>query len=178
MIFSELYCAYYNAVAAIISLAIKGKCTEKDMQRLTHEYAFEESALSIIPSLKSGKWQLLRKDMSTPLKHEPTMPLTLLQKRWLKAISLDPRMKLFDIKLPELEGIDPLFTPEDYRIYDQYSDGLLTADTIGLRERTSLVLTILYRLCSQKMCWLPAMKNWWISAVGQQIIFLKKMWMY
>ena len=123
MIFSELYCAYYNAVAAIISLAIKGKCTEKDMQRLTHEYAFEESALSIIPSLKSGKWQLLRKDMSTPLKHEPTMPLTLLQKRWLKAISLDPRMKLFDIRLPELDGIDPLFTPEDYRIYDQYSDG-------------------------------------------------------
>lgn len=123
MIFSELYCAYYNAVAAIISLAIKGKCTEKDMQRLTHEYAFEESALSIIPSLKSGKWQLLRKDMSTLLKHEPTMPLTLLQKRWLKAISLDPRMKLFDIKLPELDGIDPLFTPEDYRIYDQYSDG-------------------------------------------------------
>ena len=123
MIFSELYCAYYNAVAAIISLAIKGKCTEKDMQRLTHEYAFEESTLSIIPSLKSGKWQLLRKDMSTPLKHEPTMPLTLLQKRWLKAISLDPRMKLFDIRLPELDGIDPLFMPEDYRIYDQYSDG-------------------------------------------------------
>ena len=134
MIFSELYCAYYNAVAAIISLAIKGKCTEKDMQRLTHEYAFEESALSIIPSLKSGKWQLLRKDMSTPLKHEPTMPLTLLQKRWLKAISLDPRMKLFDIKLPELEGIDPLFTPEDYRIYDQYSDGDPYGDEEYIRQ--------------------------------------------
>ena len=51
------------------------------------------------------------------------MPLTTLQKQWLKAISLDPRVKLFGAKFPDLDEIEPLFTPEDYYVYDKYSDG-------------------------------------------------------
>jgi len=51
------------------------------------------------------------------------MPLTTLQKRWLKAISLDPRVKLFDVAFPNLNDVEPLFTPADYHVYDQYSDG-------------------------------------------------------
>ena len=123
MIFSELYCAYYNTVAAIISRIIKGGCSEKDLQQIVRGRAFGESALTIIPSLKNEKWQLIHDDMTTPLTHQPTMPLTVMQKRWLKAISLDPRMKLFGVKFPDLDDIEPLFTPEDYCIYDQYSDG-------------------------------------------------------
>ena len=123
MIFSELYSAYYNAVASILSAAIDGKCTEKDLQRIVAERAFGESVLTILPALKSGKWQLIRPDMTTPLKHKPSMPLTDIQKRWLKAISLDPRVKLFGISFPALDGVDPLFTAEDYYIYDKYGDG-------------------------------------------------------
>jgi hypothetical protein len=51
------------------------------------------------------------------------MPLTNLQKRWLKAISLDPRVKLFGVDFPALDGVEPLFTPDDYCIYDKYGDG-------------------------------------------------------
>ena len=51
------------------------------------------------------------------------MPLTLLEKQWLKAICEDPRVKLFGAELPELEGVEPLFTRENYRIFDQYADG-------------------------------------------------------
>ena len=76
-----------------------------------------------MPSLKSGKWQLLHRDLSTVLRHAPTMPLTTLQKRWLKAISEDPRIRLFHIRLPDLDGVEPLFTQKDYRIYDKYADG-------------------------------------------------------
>lgn len=123
MIFSELYSAYYNTVAAIISNIIDGKNDEKDLQKIVADRAFGESALTILPSLRSGKWQLVRPDMTTPIEHSPTMPLTTLQKRWLKAISLDPRVKLFDSKFPELDGIEPLFTPDDYLIYDKYGDG-------------------------------------------------------
>lgn len=123
MIFSELYSAYYNAIAAILSRIIDGEHSEKELQKLVTERAFGESVLTIMPALKSGKWQLLRRDLTTVLEHKPTMPLTILQKRWLKAISLDPRVKLFDVKLEGLDDVEPLFTSEDYCVYDKYSDG-------------------------------------------------------
>ena len=123
MIFSELYSAYYNAIASIIAGVIEGERSEKELQGIVSKRAFGESVLTILPALKSGKWQLLHSDMTTPLSHTPTMPLTILQKRWLKAISLDPRIRLFGVDIPGLEQVEPLFTPDDYCVYDKYSDG-------------------------------------------------------
>ena len=123
MIFSELYSAYYNAIAAIISEVIEGEHSEKELQKAVSEHAFGESVLTIMPAFKSGKWQLIRPDMTTALEHKPTMPLTTLQKQWLKAITLDPRIKLFGVEIPGLEDVEPLFTQDDYHVYDKYSDG-------------------------------------------------------
>ena len=123
MIFSELYSAYYNTVAAILSKIADGEQSERELQKIVSEKAFGESVLTIMPSLKSEKWQLLHSDMTTPLEHKPTMPLTTLQKQWLKAISLDPRIKLFGVEFPDLDDVEPLFTSADYHIYDRYSDG-------------------------------------------------------
>ena len=123
MIFSELYSAYYNAIASIIAAVIEGEHSEKELQKVVSERAFGESVLTIMPSFKSEKWQLVHPDLTTALEHKPTMPLTTLQKQWLKAITLDPRMKLFGVEIPGLEGVEPLFTQEDYHVYDKYSDG-------------------------------------------------------
>lgn len=123
MIFSELYSAYYNAVAGILSDIIQGKTSDKELQKNVDRYAFSESVLAILPSLKSEKWQLMKSDITTPVKNVPSMPLTLLEKRWLKAISLDPRIRLFDVSFEGLNNIDPLFTQEDYVVYDKYADG-------------------------------------------------------
>jgi len=123
MIFSELYSAYYNTVAAIISGIIDGEHSEKELQKIVSERAFGESLLTILPSLKNEKWQLVHSDMTTSLEHKPTMPLTSLQKRWLKAISLDPRVKLFGVEFPYLDDVEPLFTSADYYVYDKYGDG-------------------------------------------------------
>lgn len=123
MIFSELYSAYYNSIAAILSRIIDGEQSERELQKIVTERAFGESVLTIMPSLKSEKWQLVHSDMTTSIEHKPTMPLTNIQKQWLKAISLDPRIRLFDLSFPELEGVEPLFTPEDYCVYDKYGDG-------------------------------------------------------
>ena len=123
MIFSELYSAYYNTVAAIIAGIIDGEHSEKELQKIVSAHAFGESLLTIIPSLKSEKWQLVHSDMTTAIEHKPTMPLTNLQKQWLKAISLDPRIKLFGVEFPDLGDAEPLFTKDDYYIYDKYSDG-------------------------------------------------------
>lgn len=123
MIFSELYSAYYNSVAKILSKVIEEDATEKDLQKIIENTAFAESSLTILPSMKSGKWQLLNDDMTTPVLNVPTMPLTMLQKRWLKSISLDPRIRLFDFSFEGLDDVEPLFTPEDYVVYDRYLDG-------------------------------------------------------
>lgn len=123
MIFNEIYSAYYNTVAKIITAVISGNGNEEELERIVAENAFGESVLTLLPSLKGERWQIFHNDMTTPLKHKPTMPLTLIQKRWLKAVSLDPRMKLFGVEIKGLDDIEPLFTPEDYFVYDKYGDG-------------------------------------------------------
>ena len=134
MIFSELYSAYYNAIASIIAEVIEGEHSEKELQKVVSERAFGESVLTIMPSFKSEKWQLVHPDMTTVLEHKPTMPLTTLQKQWLKAITLDPRIKLFGVEIPGLEDVEPLFTQEDYHVYDKYSDGDLFEDEEYIRQ--------------------------------------------
>jgi len=142
-VFSELYSAYYNAVAEILHLAVNGELQENDMKAIVQKHAFSESALSIIPSLKNEKWQLLKSDMTTPLSHKPSMPLTLLQKRWLKSVLTDPRINLFGIKIDGLEDVEPLFTEEDYVIYDKYGDGD-PFENAGYIERFRTILSAIH----------------------------------
>ena len=123
MIFSELYSVYYHTVARVLETAFDSPASEKELQSCIEREAFSESTLTILPALKSGKWPLLNPDLSPVLRHRPTMPLTLLEKQWLKAIADDPHVKLFGVEIPELDDVEPLFTRDDYRIYDQYADG-------------------------------------------------------
>ena len=74
MIFNEVYSAYYNTVAKIIASVLNGDSSERNLNKIVTDNAFGESMFSILPSLKSQKWQLVRSDFTTPLKHIPTMP--------------------------------------------------------------------------------------------------------
>ena len=139
MIFSELYSAYYNTVAGILSACIDGQPSEKDLRKIVEELAFSESVLTVLPALKEERWQLLRGDLSTPIRHKPTLPLTLLEKRWLKAILKDPRICLFDIQIDGLEDVEPLFDLDDICWYDRYTDGD-PYDDEGYIQRFRLVM--------------------------------------
>lgn len=142
MIFSELYSAYYNTVAKIIKEVISGAVDNESIHKIIEEYAFKESMLNIFPAIREEKWQVITKKYKTPIKHTPTMPLTTLQKRWLKAILMDDRIKLFDVHLDGLDNVEPLFTKDDYRIYDRYSDG----DNFADEEYIKKFKIILYAL--------------------------------
>ncbi len=61
-------------------------------------------------------------DFQTPLRHPPQMPLTLLQKRWMKSVLMDPRVGLFGLSPEGLEGVEPLFDPADLVCFDRYGD--------------------------------------------------------
>ena len=123
MIFSELYSAYYNTVAEIISRLIEGERDEGELQKIVSRKAFCDSTLTVLPRLKAERWQLMHPDKTTPIEHIPSMPLTDIERRWLKAVSLDKRVRLFGVEFPNLEGVEPLFTSDDYLVYDKYSDG-------------------------------------------------------
>lgn len=123
MIFSELYGAYYNTVAAVLKEAVHHPLRENELRCIIEENAFGESVLNILPAFKEERWQLLKSDGTTPLKHVPSLPLTILQKRWLKALASDPRIRLFGEQELDFPDVDPLFLPEDILIFDKYSDG-------------------------------------------------------
>lgn len=123
MLFSEIYGTYFNVVAAILAEAAGGNLTERRMTALVREKAFAESILSIPAALKGESWPLLDHTLTPVIRHKPTMPLTILQKRWLKALLLDPRIALFDPDTTGLENVEPLYKPDTFVLFDQYADG-------------------------------------------------------
>lgn len=125
MIFHEIYSVYYQTVAKILEEALDHPLKQDEICNIIEKYAFSESILSIESALREQKWQLLKSDGTTIFKNDPSMPLTTIQKRWLKSICQDPRIHLFQDDLKEIEfpEIEPLFTPNDFYIFDQYQDG-------------------------------------------------------
>ncbi|HBJ18749.1 MAG TPA: WYL domain-containing protein [Clostridiales bacterium] len=123
MIFSELYGAYYNTVADILGVAIDHPLKKGELHEIVATHAFGESILNIEPALSEERWQLLFSDGTTPIKNTPTMPLTRLEKQWLKAVFADPRIRLFTDELPDFPDVEPLFSADDLCVFDRYADG-------------------------------------------------------
>ena len=129
MLFSEIYSAYYNTVASIISCSQQGKLDSDLLFKIVKESAFPESFMTIGSALETGKWPLIKQDYGTNIQNIPTMPLSVLQKRWLKALCNDKRIRLFvsDEVLErlknQLQDMEALFKENNYYLYDKYSDG-------------------------------------------------------
>lgn len=123
MLFSEIYGSYFNVVAAVLTKASDDALTDRELTMLVQEKAFAESALSIPASLKSESWPLLDAERHSVVRHKPTMPLTTLQKRWLKALLSDPRIALFEPDPAGLEDVEPLYKQGTFVLFDQYADG-------------------------------------------------------
>ncbi|MDY4920101.1 MAG: WYL domain-containing protein [Phascolarctobacterium sp.] len=128
-VFSEVYGTYYNVVAKVLTQAVQGKLSLAQLQQIVSSEAYEDSILQLLPALKEGTWRLLTPELATPVQHTPIMPLTTLQKRWLKALCLDERLSLFlddaelALAMQALEGVEPLYKPEQFVFFDRYVDG-------------------------------------------------------
>lgn len=123
MVFHEVYSAYYLAVERMISLALAGKLNQKSAWNICNQYAFKESFELIWTAISQETWHVIPIKGNLPYDRPPTRPLTILEKRWLRAILEDPRIKLFNIDIEGLDDVEPLFTPIDWHIADRYSDG-------------------------------------------------------
>lgn len=131
--FSEIYGCYYEIAAKILACADIDAVSKQEILDITERLGFAESGLTIPDKLLSGQWAFLDKtetgDYVSRLDHAPHMPLTLLQKRWLKTLLLDKRICLFlnDTALTELavalKDITPLWSSEQFYYYDRYENG-------------------------------------------------------
>ena len=150
MLFHEVYGSYYDVTAAVLREAVRGTLTPEKLTALVRKKAFSESLMTLPDGLRGERWRLLGRDLSTPIEEPPTLPLTLLQKRWLKALLLDPRIRLFGPDDTGLEDVEPLFAPDTVVYFDRYSDGDDYADPgyiarfrailAALREKKRLAL--------------------------------------
>lgn len=123
MLFSEVYGTYFDVLSEILEKAVEGSLTGEVMERIIREKGFEESILTIPQNLSDQTWPLLRADLTTPLQHKPTQPVTTLQKRWMTALLNDPRIQLFAPPVEGLEEVEPLYPADTFVYFDRYGDG-------------------------------------------------------
>lgn len=122
MVFNEVYSAYYKAISKMLKYAIKKELNKELMYKIIKEVAFEESSLSIVPAIEKEEWQLLTKELKTPIVNEPALCLTGIEREWLKTILSDPKATLFYDKKEELKE-EGLFSLNDIVFFDRYTDG-------------------------------------------------------
>lgn len=165
MLFSEIYCAYFNAVATIIKEAQNGDISEKRILQIIGEKAFSESILTILPAIKNEEWLVMNKELHTPIKRTPQMPLTTLQKRWLKSLLTDPRIVLFDVDASGLEDVKPLFVYDDFVFFDRYEDG----DPYSDEQYIANFRTVLQALKEKRRIHIKYFNRHGVSMHGQYI---------
>ncbi|MBQ8966685.1 WYL domain-containing protein [Ruminococcus sp.] len=144
-IFSELYGTYFRIITHVLS---EHSMTESELRKLIAEEGFGETGLfldkKLIPQEDGSDWGLLSRDKAGVLHPvtviEPPKVLTTLQKRWLRTQLDDPRAWLFldDRELAllweRLGEIPPLYSAEDMRCPDRYSDGDPYTDPVYRRN--------------------------------------------
>ncbi|HBN56484.1 MAG TPA: WYL domain-containing protein [Lachnospiraceae bacterium] len=132
-LFSEIYSCYYQVVDCIVREAETRSLTKKEMENICTRHGFAESGLYILPKLLGGEWPLLKHDNEGGFRavtdgHLP-LPLTGLQRSWLKSLLSDSRFRLFFAEeelliLQEyVQDARALWEPEDFYYYDRYTDG-------------------------------------------------------
>ena len=142
MVFSEVYGTYFSVLSDILAKAVEGSLTRAELEAIVRHRGFEESILTIPGHLADESWPLLNRDLTTPLHHAPDRPLTTLEKRWMKALLSDPRIRLFGPPTEGLENVEPLYPPGTFLYFDRYADGDPYEDEAYI-ERFRTILTAL-----------------------------------
>ena len=155
-IFSEIYGAYFR----IAGKTLKNKTvTAKEINNFIEEEGFADSVLflpqKLLPQKDGSDWGLLNKNddgtFSRVTKKAPVFAVTNLQKRWLKTKLSDPKTSLFlsDTEIEKLSAIlseiKPLFTAEQYRYTDKFSDGDSFEDESYRRNFHEVLEALKYR---------------------------------
>ena len=128
-LFSEVYNCYFQVIKSLIEK--KNFISEKEVTLHIKNTCFEESILYLLPKLTEQGWGFYEKQdglLHSRLSENFYVPLTDLQKSYIKAILLDDKIGLF-LDDKEIEAIsdtfsdvEPLYLPDDFYYYDHFTD--------------------------------------------------------
>ena len=128
-LFSEVYNCYFQVIQSLVKQ--KSSLSKQELSHCIQNTCFEESILYLLPRLTEKKWGFYEeKDgiLHSRLSENFCVPLTNLQKSYLKAILMDEKIGLF-LEEEEIRAINaafsdirPLFLPGDFYYYDRFSD--------------------------------------------------------
>lgn len=128
-VFSEIYNCYYQIMKSI--LKEQTALTLPQLRTSISKSGYEESLLYLIPKLTTGEWDLFKQKDGiylSKISEEFYVPLTLLQKSYIKTILQDERIHLFFsheeyARLKEIfSDIPVLWKPDDFYYYDRFSN--------------------------------------------------------
>lgn len=122
-LFSEIFGCYYKVITEIVN---NSPLSMEEIREIINENGFAESCFHLLPKLETLPFIEKRDDKYySLLENKIKMPITNIEKSWLKSISQDSRFDLFvdDYDRSKLEGIEPLYEQDLFRYYDKYSDG-------------------------------------------------------
>lgn len=148
-LFSEIYNRYFGIVNLL--LMKKGTISQKMLRDTVQKNGFGESLLFLLPKLSANEWEIFEEQdgaYRSKIRGGVKMPMSRLQKRWLKAVLADPRAGLFleDVHRAALNDAladtEPLFCYEDFYYFDQFSDGDDYADVAYRRHFRTILQAI------------------------------------
>lgn len=129
-LFSEIYNCYFQVIKSLIEK--KNYISKEELNYRIKNSGFEESILYLLPKLTENGWGFYEKQegfLYSKLSTDFYVPLTNLQKSYLKAILLDDKITLFlsDVEIENINtlfaDVEPLYQPDDFYYYDKFSDG-------------------------------------------------------
>ena len=128
-LFSEVYNCYFQVIKSLIES--KQFISDKELHYRIQDACFAESILYLLPKLTESGWGFYEKQdgiLRSKFSTDFYVPLTDLQKSYLKAILSDDKISLFfnDEALSQLHAAfadtEPLYLPSDFYYYDRFSD--------------------------------------------------------
>ena len=128
-LFSEVYNCYFQVIKSLIEK--KQYISEKELNYQIQKNCFEESILYLLPKLTENGWGFYEKQdgvLRAKFSTDFYVPLTDLQKSYLKAILADDKIRLFlsDAEIADINttfaDIKPLYLPDDFYYYDRFAD--------------------------------------------------------
>ena len=122
-LFSEIFGCYYKAITEIVNNA---PLSADEIIKIISENGFSESCFHLLPIIEKLPFIEKKRDKYySLLENKIKMPLTNIEKSWLKAISEDKRFNLFteSFDKSKFDGIEALYEQEQFKYYDKYSDG-------------------------------------------------------
>lgn len=128
-LFSEVYNCYFQVIKSLIEK--KTDISEKELNYRIQSSGFEESILYLLPKLTENGWGFYEKQadiLHSKLSTDFYIPLTDLQKSYLKAILMDDKIGLFlnDAELDAVNAafadVEPLYRPDDFYYYDRFTN--------------------------------------------------------